>query len=65
MNNEIKVIENSNKKTYTVNEIAQMLCIGRNAAYTLVKEDKFRTVMIGSTIRVSKKSFDEWLNSVE
>ncbi len=50
------------KKTYTVNEVAKMLCIGRNAAYSLVKESHFKTVLIGSTIRISKKSFDEWLD---
>ena len=63
MNNEIN-INTSNKKTYTVSEIAEMLCIGRNAAYTLMKEEQFKIVRIGTTIRVSKKSFDEWLDTV-
>ena len=53
------------KRTYTVDEIAQMLNIGRTTAYTLVKEGHFKTVSIGSAIRVSKQSFDEWLDRQE
>lgn len=48
-------------RTYTVEDIAAMLNIGRTSAYTLVKEGHFKTVRIGTAIRISKKSFDEWL----
>ena len=50
------------KRTYKVDEIAAMLSIGRSSAYNLVKEGHFNTVRIGNTIRVSKRSFDEWLD---
>ncbi|MEG2881490.1 MAG: helix-turn-helix domain-containing protein [Christensenella sp.] len=50
------------KKTYTVMEIAQLLGISQNAAYDLVKENCFKSVRIGTAIRISRKSFDEWLN---
>lgn len=53
-----------NKKTYTVMEIAEMLGIGRTAAYNLVKENHFKVVKIGASIRISKKSFDDWLNNL-
>ena len=53
-----------NKKTYTVAEIADMLSIGRTSAYNLVKENHFKVVKIGASIRVSKKSFDDWLNNL-
>jgi len=33
------------------------------SAYTLVKLGHFKTVCIGTAIRISKKSFDEWLDS--
>ena len=46
-------------RTYTVEQIAAMLNIGRTTAYQLVKQEEFRIV------RVSKKSFDEWLESLE
>lgn len=53
-----------NKKTYTVAEIASMLGIGRTSAYNLVKENHFKVVKIGASIRISKKSFDDWLNKL-
>jgi excisionase family DNA binding protein len=48
-----------------VEQIAAMLNIGRTTAYQLVKQEEFRIVRIGNAIRVSKKSFDEWLESLE
>lgn len=50
-------------RTYTVEEIAAMLNIGRTSAYHLAKEGHFRIVRVGNAIRVSKKSFDEWLDA--
>ena len=40
-------------RTYTVEDIAAMLNIGRTSAYTLVKEGHFKTVRIGTAIRIS------------
>ena len=50
------------KRTYRVSEIADILGISNATAYRLIKEGHFRTVRIGSSIRVSKQSFDEWLD---
>ena len=47
-----------------VEEVAEILGIGRTSAYSLVKEGHFKIVRIGNAIRVSKKSFDEWLYSL-
>lgn len=64
-------MENTEKKpmperrTYTVEEIAAILNIGRTSAYLLVKEGHFKIVRIGNAIRISKKSFDAWLDSLE
>ena len=33
------------------------------SAYRLIKEGHFKTVRIGNAIRVSRKSFDEWLDA--
>ena len=47
------IMENTEKKplperrTYTVNEIAAILNIGRATAYQLVKEGHFRSIRIG------------------
>ena len=53
------------KRTYTVEEIAKLLSIGKTTAYALVKEGHFKIVRIGSAIRISKQSFDEWLDRQE
>ena len=50
------------KRVYKVFEIQEMLGIGQNTAYVLVRKGLFRTVKIGDHIRISKKSFDEWLS---
>ena len=52
------------RRTYTVDDIAQILGIGRTSAYILVKEGHFKIVRIGNAIRISKRSFDEWLDSL-
>lgn len=52
-------------RTYTVEDVAAILNIGRTSAYTRVKEGHFKTVRIGTAIRISKKSFDEWLEKLE
>ena len=51
-----------NKKTYTIDEIAKQLNISMKSAYKLVRSEQFHYVRAGRAIRVSKTSFDEWLN---
>jgi excisionase family DNA binding protein len=58
-----QTLDNPDKRTYQVEEIAGLLGIGRSSAYELVKQGLFRTVKIGTAIRISKKSFDDWLDS--
>ena len=53
------------KKTYTVEEIAEQLCVSKKVAYALVKSGQFAYVRAGRAIRVSKDSFDKWLNQNE
>ena len=52
-------------RSYTVEDVAAILNIGRTSAYTLVKEGHFKTVRNGTAMRISKKSFDEWLEKLE
>ncbi len=49
-------------RTYKVEDIAEILCIGRTSAYNLVRKGHFKVVRIGNAIRISRKSFDEWLD---
>lgn len=50
------------KRTYTVGEVAGILGIGRTTAYKLIHSGQFTFIKVGSAIRVSKASFDEWLD---
>ena len=50
------------KRTYTVGEISEILGIGRTSAYKLIHSGAFQIVKIGSAIRISKASFDGWLD---
>lgn len=51
------------KRVYTVDEIQDILGISKTTAYNLVKSNAFHSVKIGGHYRVSKKSFDEWLDN--
>ena len=57
--------ETPERRTYPVDDLAQILGIGRTSAYILVKEGHFKIVRIGNAIRISKRSFDEWLDSLD
>ena len=48
-------------RTCTVNDIAAVLSIGRASAYKLVNSGLFKTIRIGNMIRISRKSFEDWL----
>ena len=51
------------KLVYTVEEIARMLAISLRSAYNLCNSTtKFRVLRVGGSIRVTKDSFDAWLN---
>ena len=50
---------------FTCEEIAQLLAISPRAAYNLCNTTKdFRVLRIGTSIRVNKQSFDNWLAAV-
>ncbi len=52
-------------RTYTVNEVARILGVSQARAYRLVQEGLFKSVRIGNAIRISKRSFDHWLESLD
>ncbi len=51
-------------KTYSVQDIAEILRISRSKAYELCLNPEFKVIRLGRTIRISKQSFDEWLNNL-
>ena len=50
------------KRTYTVLEIAAVLRISKSKAYELCNQGLFRIIRVGRSVRISKASFDEWLD---
>ncbi len=59
----LNVSDDKEKQTYSIEEIQQILDIGRSTAYLLIKRKLFKSVKVGKQIRISKKSFDEWLDT--
>ena len=51
------------KRTYSVDDIMEILDIGRSTAYLLIKRNLFRSMKIGNQIRISRTSFDAWLDN--
>lgn len=54
------------KRCYTVKELQEILGISRPTVYKLLKRNEFRWVQLsGGKYRISKKSFDDWLDKTE
>lgn len=54
---------NTEKRCYTVEELQNILCVSRPTVYALLKRKEFRWFQIGGgKYRISKNSFDEWLD---
>ena len=47
---------------YTVDEVRQMLGIGKNEAYRLVHDQSFPSIRIGNRIVIPVEPFHNWLN---
>ncbi|MBR1703213.1 MAG: helix-turn-helix domain-containing protein [Lachnospiraceae bacterium] len=56
--------ETREKKTYSVQEIAEILEISRSKAYELCQHADFKVIRLGRIIRISKASFDSWFDSL-
>lgn len=53
-----------NVQVYTVKDICKILSIGKSAAYKwLDNNPPFKVIKIGGAYRITKNSFDTWLNS--
>ncbi len=62
-NTEKAPVFDSEKRAYSVDDIMSILDISRSSAYILVKKNFFRSVKIGNQLRISKASFDKWLDN--
>ena len=57
-----KTTQMNEKRCYSVSDLQEMLGISKPAVYELIKRKEFRWVMIGGRYKISKRSFDEWLD---
>jgi len=56
-------ISSSDKRVYTVVEVAALLQISKSKAYELCRQGLFKITKIGRSVRIPKLSFDEWLDN--
>ena len=55
----------SEKRCYTVQELQEILGVSRPTIYNLLKKKEFRWIQLdGGKYRISKKSFDDWLDNL-
>ena len=54
------------KGCYTVDELMDILCVGRKAIYSLIHKISFPALRIGSVgYRIPKASFHAWMNQMK
>ena len=62
LDEKVASLPTTEKRTYTVKEIADILGISRNHAYDYINDMGFRIIRIGATIRIPKTEFDKWFD---
>ena len=51
------------KKSYSVEEVQYILGITRQTVYKLIKQGCFQAIMLENGYRITKSSFDKWLDN--
>jgi excisionase family DNA binding protein len=54
-------MQNTDPEILQVNDIQQILRIGRRQAYELVNSGQFNVVRVGKSIRIHREVFLKWL----
>ena len=62
LDEKVASLATTEKRTYTVKEIADILGISRNHAYDYINDMGFRIIRIGAEIRIPKAEFDKWFD---
>ena len=57
-----QIMTTQEKRCYTVKDLQEIHEISRPTVYELLKRHEFRWIQVGKNYRISKKSFDEWLD---
>lgn len=55
--------QDPDRRTYSVEDIQRILDISRSTAYQLIRKKVFKSVKVGKQIRISRSSFDAWLDA--
>lgn len=50
------------KLVYTVKEVAQILCIGKNKVYDLIHQKKLSYIRFGWEYRIPKKALENFID---
>jgi len=50
------------KQFYTMHEIANILAVDYNTVYRWIKAGKIKAIKLNSIVRISKESFNEFIN---
>lgn len=64
MDNKIPITSNNLPVVLSVQQLAEVLQIGRNSAYDLVKSGQIRSIRIGRTIRIPQSALFDYLNQL-
>ena len=59
----VPCVSEAEKRVYTVDEIQDILGVSRTTTYRLIRSGVFHSVRVGGQHRISKKSFDAWLDN--
>ena len=51
------------KKSYSVEEVQDILGITRQTVYKLIEQGCFQAIMLENGYRIMKSSFDKWLDN--
>ena len=54
---------NTNKNSYSVEEVAEMLSTTRQMVYKLIRRNVFKATKLKEGYRIQKGSFDMWLDN--
>ena len=63
MNKKISIPSENLPVVLSVQQLEEVLQIGRNSAYDLVKSGQIRSIRIGKTIRIPQAALLEYLNN--
>ena len=53
-----------NKKLYRVEEVAEVLTVGRTKVFDLIRSGRLASVKVGGSRRITKKAIEDYIDSL-